>query len=77
MRAVTPVPRVLPYDECPLAVGHVAAMAGLPLSELRGAVLELPRGPLGCTHLNDMLRALADVPELTRWCQEASRSEHP
>jgi hypothetical protein len=66
VRAVTPVPRVLPYDECPLAVGHVAALTGLPLSELRGAVLERLRGPLGCTHLNDMLRALADVPALAR-----------
>ena len=61
---MTPVPRVLPYDECPLAVRNVAALAGLPLSELRGAVLERLRGPLGCTHLNDMLRALADVPVL-------------
>lgn len=66
VRAVTPVPRVLPYDECPLAVVNVAALVGLPLGELRGAVLERLRGPLGCTHLNDMLRALADVPELAR-----------
>jgi hypothetical protein len=66
VRAVAPVPRVLPYDECPLAVRNVGALAGLPLSELRGAVLERLRGPLGCTHLNDMLRALADVPHLAR-----------
>jgi hypothetical protein len=66
LRAVTPVPRVLPYDECPLAVRHVAALTGLPLRDLRGAVLERLRGPLGCTHLNDMLRALAAVPELAR-----------
>jgi hypothetical protein len=66
VRALTPVPGVLPYDECPLAVGHVAALAGLPLSGLRGTVLERLRGPLGCTHLNDMLRALADVPALAR-----------
>ena len=45
---------------------NVAALAGLPLGELRGAVLERLRGPLGCTHLNDMLRALADVPALAR-----------
>jgi hypothetical protein len=64
LRAVNPVPRVLPYDECPLAVRNVAALAGLPLGELRGAVLERLRGPLGCTHLNDMLRALAAVPAL-------------
>ena len=72
VRAVTPVARVLPYDECPLAVGHVAALAGLPLGELRGAVLERLRGPLGCTHLNDMLRALADVPALARQLPAAS-----
>ena len=64
LRSVTPVPRVLPYDECPLAVRNVWALTGLPLSELRAAVLERLRGPLGCTHLNDMLRALADVPGL-------------
>ena len=66
VRAVTPVPRVLPYDECPLAVRNVAALDGVPLSELRGAVLERLRGPLGCTHLNDMLRSLAAVPALAR-----------
>jgi hypothetical protein len=66
VRAVAPVARVLPYDECPLAVANVAALNGLPLSELRGAVLQRLRGPLGCTHLNDMLRALADGPALAR-----------
>jgi Protein of unknown function (DUF2889) len=66
VHSVTPVPRVLPYGECPLAVQHVGTLAGLPLSDLRGAVLERLRGPLGCTHLNDMLRALADVPALAR-----------
>ena len=74
LRTVTPVPRVLPYRECPLAVGNVAALAGLPLSELRGAVLERLKGPLGCTHLNDMMRALADVPDLARHLPAASGS---
>jgi Protein of unknown function (DUF2889) len=66
VRAITPVARVLPYDECPLAIRHVAALAGLPLGELRSSVLERLRGPLGCTHLNDMLRAMAGLPELAR-----------
>ena len=74
LRTVTPVPRVLPYHECPLAVGNVATLAGLPLSELRGAVLERLKGPLGCTHLNDMMRALADVPVLARQLPPASGS---
>ena len=64
LRSVRPVPGVLPYGECPLAVRNVSALAGLPLSELRPAVLERLRGPRGCTHLNDMLRSLADVPGL-------------
>jgi Protein of unknown function (DUF2889) len=66
LRAVTPVPGVLPYHECPLAVRNTGALAGLPMSDLREAALERLRGPLGCTHLNDMLRALAVVPALAR-----------
>jgi len=66
VRTVTPVPRVLPYGECPLAVRNVAVLAGLPMSELRGTVPQRLRGPLGCTHLNDMLRALAAVPALAQ-----------
>ena len=66
VRTIAPVARVLPYDECPLAVANVAALTGLPLTGLRGAVLDRLRGPLGCTHLNDMLRALADVPSLAQ-----------
>jgi hypothetical protein len=64
VRSVTPVPRVLPYGECPLAVRNMGVLAGTPLSDLRATVLERLRGPLGCTHLNDMLRALAGVPAL-------------
>ncbi|MFC1437249.1 DUF2889 domain-containing protein [Streptacidiphilus sp. N1-10] len=65
LRAVAPVARVLPYDECPLAVLNVGALVGQPLGGLRQAVLKRLAGPLGCTHLNDMLRALADVPSLS------------
>jgi hypothetical protein len=61
VRTLTPVARALPHNECPLAVGEVQALAGVPLGQLRGAVPERLRGTLGCTHLNDMLRALADV----------------
>jgi hypothetical protein len=77
VRAVTPVARVLPYHECPLAVRNVAALAGVPLSELRGMVLERLRGPLGCTHLNDMLRALAGVPGLVSQLSAPGHQGHP
>lgn len=61
---VTPVPRVLPYAECPLATQQVGRLVGVPLTELRAVVLERLAGVAGCTHLNDALRALADVPHL-------------
>jgi hypothetical protein len=57
-------PRVLPYRECPLAVANVDRLLGTPLGELRDVVLDRLKGTAGCTHLNDALRALAEVPLL-------------
>jgi len=62
--SATADPRVLPYRECPTAVGSVDRVAGTPVGELRTVVLERLKGTLGCTHLNDALRALAEVPVL-------------
>ncbi|WP_189094336.1 DUF2889 domain-containing protein [Nocardia jinanensis] len=59
-------PRVLPYDECPLASRNVGKILGTPLSELRTVVLEKFSGTEGCTHLNDAMRALAEVPAMVR-----------
>jgi hypothetical protein len=57
-------PRVLPFVECPTATANVSRLLGTPLPELREKVLAELRGTLGCTHLNDALRALAEVPAL-------------
>ncbi len=57
-------PRVLPYKECPNAVNNTARLLGTPMNELRSVVLEELRKTMGCTHLNDALRALAEVPVL-------------
>jgi hypothetical protein len=57
-------PRVLPYDACTKAAENVDRMIGIPIQEFRHAVVEQLPGPLGCTHLNDALRALAEVPML-------------
>jgi hypothetical protein len=43
-----------------------ARMVGQNVGEFRQAVLDTLAGTLGCTHLNDVLRALADVPTLAR-----------
>jgi hypothetical protein len=66
LSSVTADPRVLPYLECPSAAGGVDAMIGTPVADLRDAVLERLKGTAGCTHLNDALRALAEVPVLAR-----------
>lgn len=58
------VPRVLPYVECPLASLNLGAVVGTPVEQLRSVVLERLAGVAGCTHLNDAVRALADVPHL-------------
>jgi hypothetical protein len=53
----------LPY---PMAVANVGRMVGTPLTDLRTAVLEQLNGIDGSTHLNDVLRSLAEVPVLVR-----------
>jgi Protein of unknown function (DUF2889) len=57
-------PQVLPFVECVNAVPNVSRLIGVPLPELREKVLAELRGTAGCTHLNDALRALAEVPAL-------------
>ena len=64
LSALTVEARILPYRECPNAAPNAQKLLGRRLQNFRLAVLrELP-GTLGCTHLNDVLRALADVPGL-------------
>ena len=63
VRELRAEPRVLPWPECPLAAASVERLVGTPVAELPERV----RGDLGtstCTHLNDLLRSLGDVPAL-------------
>jgi|TARA_R110000782_G_scaffold255048_1_gene343639 hypothetical protein len=64
LRSVTADPRILPYRECPAAAENINRLIGTPLKDFRNEVLDRFPGTLGCTHLNDVLRALADVPHL-------------
>jgi hypothetical protein len=64
------VPHVLPFSECPGAVANISRLVGGEISGLRQAVLDELPGTLGCTHLNDALRALAEVPALVRHLQQ-------
>jgi hypothetical protein len=58
-------PRILPFRECPGAAARARAMIETPLVDLRGRVLETLSGIEGCTHLNDVLRSMAEVPQMT------------
>lgn len=62
--SVEPDPRILPFLTCPDAVGTATAVVGTPVAALRTTVLERLARVNGCTHLNDALRALAEVPIL-------------
>ena len=72
IESIEPEPRVLPFGECPGAIPNARALAGTPLCEIRETVLGRLRGPQGCTHLNDALRALGDVPELVGFLNQAA-----
>jgi hypothetical protein len=56
--------RVLPGPDCPGAVDSAQAVVGQPLEQLRRFVRAEMRDDTVCTHLNDQLRSLADVPAL-------------
>lgn len=64
LSALQVLPLILPYRECPGAAVKATRMIGHHVADFRDDVLETLPGTLGCTHLNDVLRALADVPML-------------
>ncbi len=59
-------PRVLPWPECPRATASAGRLVGHPLDDLRRFVRADLVGTSTCTHLNDLLRSLADVEPLIR-----------
>ncbi len=64
-RTVTDVratPHVLPWDECPAAADAVGHLVGMRVDDFRATVQKTLVGIECCTHLNNELRELADVP---------------
>lgn len=57
-------PRVLPFPECQWAAQHADHLVGMPVTGFRTRVQETITELKACTHLNDMLRCLAEVPAL-------------
>ncbi|MGV0644422.1 DUF2889 domain-containing protein [Mycolicibacterium sp. XJ2546] len=53
--------RVLPWQECPGAIGSAQRVQGISLMELRDRIRREFVGTTTCTHLNDTLRAIGDL----------------
>jgi hypothetical protein len=64
LRSVQATPRVLPFPECQWAPEHAVLMVGRPVLDFRTEVQTTLTELQACTHLNDMLRCLAEVPAL-------------
>jgi hypothetical protein len=64
LTALQVLPMVLPFRECPGAAIKATRLIGHKVADFRDDVLETLPGTAGCTHLNDVLRALSDVPLL-------------
>ena len=61
VRSIVAAADVLPWAECPAAVGSASLLVGQPVGDLRAWARGNLRGTSTCTHLNDTLRGLADV----------------
>ena len=66
LATISAEPRVLPWPECPAAAAGPARLIGRPIGELGAAA---PTGVESCTHLNDLIRSLADVGRLIDRCR--------
>ena len=64
VRSADAVARVLPWPECPGALGSAARVVGQPVAALRDLVASDFKGTSTCTHLNDVLRSVAGATAL-------------
>jgi len=66
LTALQALPLVLPFAECPGAAVEADRLIGQQVASFRETVPQVLASVLGCTHLNDVLRGLADVAALAR-----------
>lgn len=64
LKSVLATPRVLPFPECKWAAPHVDQLVGADVTQFRTHVQKTLVELSACTHLNDQLRCLAEVPSL-------------
>jgi hypothetical protein len=67
---IAATPRALPFPECPAAAPHVTQLVGMPVGGLRTSVQATLQALECCTHLNDMLRCLAEVHALEQHLEQ-------
>ncbi len=70
IKTIEATPHILPFPECPNAIENITKMIGKNLGEMRTAVLEEFPSVKGCTHLNDCMRSIAEVPMLVKALRE-------
>ena len=58
--AMQVLPLILPFPECPGAAIKATRMIGQNVADFRNAVIDTLPTTMGCKHLNDVLRGLAD-----------------
>ncbi|MEX5708737.1 DUF2889 domain-containing protein [Parafrankia sp. FMc6] len=63
---------VLPGPECPQALASAERIVGLGAADLRRTVSRTFTGTTTCTHLNDTLRSLGDLPDLIERLRSAT-----
>jgi hypothetical protein len=61
----------LPWQECPGAVASAERITGMTLGELHFRVRQELFGTSTCTHLNDLLRSVADAEALLQYTKAA------
>jgi len=64
LQTIEATPGTLPYSSCRVAPVNLEVLLGTPARDLRDTVLERLKFTGGCTHLNDMVRSLAEAPVL-------------
>ena len=74
VRSCEAAARVLPWNECPQAAASGGRLVGHRVDALRGFVRQKFVGTTTCTHLNDLLRSLADIARLAQHLEGARDS---
>jgi Protein of unknown function (DUF2889) len=62
--AISTDPRALPQEECPLAAASVQELVGASIEDIALDINRRLPSEASCTHLNDLVRFLGDVPLL-------------